>query len=79
MPTLPRRGPSRTAREKDPPLAELERYTEKGVSGMAQKTVSVEIDSSILDETIEKANRLLELLQEVSNIIDSLSARKSEP
>lgn len=34
---------------------------------------SVKIDCTSLDEAIEKANRLVELLREASSIIDSLS------
>ena len=45
---------------------------------MAEKTISINVDSSDLDETIEKANRLVELLQEAADIVDSLSAGRSE-
>ncbi len=36
--------------------------------------VSIEVDTSCLDRAIEKANQLNELLQEVTRLIDSLSA-----
>lgn len=39
---------------------------------MEQK-IAIELDSEALDEAIEKANRLGELLREVQQIIDSLS------
>lgn len=45
---------------------------------MEQK-VDISLDSGALDQAIEKANRLVELLQEVQQIVDSLSgAEKSE-
>lgn len=37
----------------------------------------ISVDSSELDTAIEKANRLVELLREASNIVDSLSSRNS--
>lgn len=47
---------------------------------MAEKTVSVHIVADELDATIEKANRLLELLEEVSKKVDSLyGKRELEP
>lgn len=36
------------------------------------KEIKIEVDTSGLDAAIEKANRLLELLQEASKIIGSL-------
>lgn len=45
---------------------------------MEQK-VDISLDSEALDNAIEKANRLVKLLQEVQQIVDSLSgAEKSE-
>lgn len=45
---------------------------------MEQK-VDISLDSGALDNAIEKANRLVELLREVQQIVDSLSgAEKSE-
>lgn len=45
---------------------------------MEQK-VAIRLDSEELDNAIEKANRLVELLREVQQIVDSLSgAEKSE-
>ena len=47
-------------------------------SHMEQK-VDIRLDSEALDNAIEKANRLAELLREVQQIVDSLSgAEKSE-
>lgn len=46
---------------------------------MSKNTVTVNVDSTSLDEAIEKANRLVELLREVQQIIDSLfGMKKSE-
>ena len=46
---------------------------------MANRNVLVEVDSTSLDAAIEKANRLVALLREAAQIIDSLSkAVKSE-
>lgn len=42
---------------------------------MAKRNISADIDTASLDEAIEKANRLVELLQEASNIVDSLSGK----
>lgn len=45
---------------------------------MEQK-VDIRLDSEALDNAIEKANRLAELLREAQQIVDSLSgAEKSE-
>ena len=45
---------------------------------MEQK-VAIRLDSEELDNAIEKANRLVELLREVQQIVDSLSGvEKSE-
>lgn len=45
---------------------------------MEQK-VDINLDSGALDSAIEKANRLVELLREVQQIVDSLSgAEQSE-
>lgn len=45
---------------------------------MEQK-VDIDLNSEALDEAIEKANRLVELLREVQHIVDSLSgSKKSE-
>lgn len=45
---------------------------------MEQK-VDINLDSGALDNAIEKANRLVELLREVQQIVDSLSgAEQSE-
>ena len=38
-----------------------------------KKPITVEINTEFLDEAIEKANRLVELLKEAVQIIDSLS------
>lgn len=44
-----------------------------------EKKIDVSLDSEALDNAIEKANRLIELLREVQQIVDSLSgAEKSE-
>ena len=49
-----------------------------GVSRM-KKEVEISLDSKALDQAIEKANRLAELLREVQQIIDSLFGKeKSE-
>ena len=45
---------------------------------MTAKEIAINVDSAKLDEAIEKANRLLELLKEAASIIDSLSGRESE-
>lgn len=39
--------------------------------------ITIQIDCSKLDQSIEKANRLVELLREAEQIIDSLSRAKS--
>ena len=41
-----------------------------------EQTVKIEIDDTKLDEITKKANRLVELLQEVQRIVDSLSENK---
>ncbi|MGI6201035.1 MAG: hypothetical protein ACOYJA_09715 [Christensenellales bacterium] len=38
------------------------------------RDITISVDQTELDNAIKKANRLVELLQEASNIIDSLSA-----
>lgn len=40
-------------------------------------SLKIEVDYADVDKAIEKVNRLAELLQEVSSIIDSLSAGKN--
>lgn len=42
---------------------------------VAACSFAVNVDSSSIDETIEKANRLVELLREAAAIIDSLSGK----
>ena len=37
------------------------------------KTIEIEVKAKGLDSTIEKANRLVELLREAQNIVNSLS------
>ena len=39
-----------------------------------ESKVAISLDTTDLDEAIEKANRLVELLQEATQIIDSLSS-----
>lgn len=41
-----------------------------------EQTVKIEIDDSEMDELIKKANRLVELLQEAQQIVNSLSENK---
>ena len=41
---------------------------------MAERHVTITVDDSSVDNAIEKANRLVELLKEASAIIDSLAA-----
>lgn len=43
---------------------------------MAKQEITVKVNCEQLDEGIEKANRLVELLREVQRIIDSLSGTK---
>ena len=43
---------------------------------MANKELTVEVDANGLDEAIEKANRLIELLTEVQQLIDSLFGKE---
>ena len=40
---------------------------------MARNCIKLEVDSASLDAAIEKADRLVQLLQEAAQIIDSLS------
>ena len=40
-------------------------------------SLKIEVDYADVDKAIEKVNRLVELLQEASSIIDSLSAGKN--
>ncbi len=40
------------------------------------QTVKIEIDDTALDGMIKKANRLVELLREAQQIVDSLSENK---
>lgn len=40
-------------------------------------SLKIEVDFADVDTAIEKVNRLVELLQEASSIIDSLSAGKN--
>lgn len=40
-----------------------------------EQTIKIEIDDEELDVAIEKANRLVELLQEAKQIINSLSSK----
>lgn len=40
-------------------------------------SLKIEVDCADVDKAIEKVNRLVELLQEASSIIDSLSAGKN--
>ena len=56
----------------------------KGVTIVDEKTetankysLKIEVDYADVDKAIEKVNRLVELLQEASSIIDSLSAGKN--
>lgn len=44
-----------------------------GVNSMGKREATVVINTEDLDEAIEKANRLVELLTQASNLIDSLS------
>lgn len=41
-----------------------------------EREIAINIDVTQLDEAIEKANRLVELLQEATQIISSLSGLK---
>lgn len=62
------------------PIKRFERKTqmEEEVSGV-KKEVEISLDSKTLDQAIEKANRLAELLREVQQMIDSLFGKeKSE-
>lgn len=36
--------------------------------------ITIEVESASIDDAIEKANRLVELLREAATLIDSLSA-----
>lgn len=45
---------------------------------MPDLKLTAKIDTAEIDEAIKKANRLVELLQEASTIIDSLSGRPLE-
>ena len=49
----------------------------RGESYMESK-VAISLDTTDLDEAIEKANRLVELLREATQIIDSLSSINSK-
>lgn len=40
--------------------------------------IGVDVDTTQLDAAIEKANRLVELLEEASNLIDSLSGGRTD-
>lgn len=44
-----------------------------GQEARTELSVTVSVETPGLDETLEKANRLVELLREASNIIDSLA------
>ncbi len=56
-----------------------ERATRKGlkkvreVTGMNEPVVNIRVNAEQIDQVIEKANRLVELLREASDLIDSLS------
>ena len=43
-----------------------------------ESKVAISLDTTDLDEAIEKANRLVELLREATQIIDSLSSTNSK-
>lgn len=45
---------------------------------MRKSEITVKVNCEQLDEGIEKANRLVELLQEASQLIDSLAGTKLE-
>lgn len=62
------------------PIKRFKRKTqmEEEVSGV-KKEVEISLDSKTLDQAIEKANRLAELLREAQQMIDSLFGKeKSE-
>lgn len=40
------------------------------------KTIEIEVKAEGLDSTIEKANRLVELLREAQHIVNSLSTKE---
>lgn len=42
----------------------------------SEREISIDFNVKPLDEAIEKANRLVELLREVQQIVDSLSGTK---
>lgn len=43
---------------------------------MAERIINIVVNGEQLDEAIEKANQLVELLREASNVISSLSSVK---
>lgn len=43
---------------------------------MPKPEITIEVNSEELDQVIEKANRLVELLREAQQIIDSLSGKE---
>ena len=43
---------------------------------MAERIINIVVNGERLDEAIEKANQLVELLREASNVISSLSSVK---
>lgn len=46
---------------------------------METPKITIEVNSEEFDNAIEKANRLVELLREAQQIIDSLSGKPSRP
>lgn len=46
---------------------------------MEKPKITIEVNSEELDQVIKKANRLVELLREAQQIVDSLSGKPSRP
>lgn len=46
---------------------------------MPEIKLTAKVDTTEIDEAIEKANRLVELLQEVSSIVNSLFKKNLKP
>jgi len=55
---------------------ELTNRKKREVRHTGKQTVKIEIDKDELDTTIKKANRLVELLREAQQIVDSLSGKE---
>lgn len=55
-----------------------EKVADKVMEKVMDRKINIKVNCEGMDETVEKAKRLVELLREAKQIADSLSGEKSE-